>query len=170
MKTCVVSECDKPSRAKKMCVKHYSAFIKNNSSKPPCSIEGCERPCRGKQELCDAHYQRKMDGKDLNVPLREQKGWYRHSTGYIVVPAPAWYGRKPGASVMQHVLVMAEHIGRPLEPFETVHHKNGVRDDNRLENLQLWSGQHPAGARVADQIKWAKEIIERYGVDEKRFE
>jgi predicted XRE-type DNA-binding protein len=49
--------------------------------------------------------------------------------------------------VLQHRLVVARAIGRPLDPSETVHHINGVRDDNRLENLQLRQGRHGKGVR-----------------------
>lgn len=60
---------------------------------------------------------------------------------------------------------MENMLGRHLLPGEEVHHINGVRDDNREENLELWSSSHPAGQRVSDKIKWAIEILKTYSPD-----
>jgi hypothetical protein len=64
--------------------------------------------------------------------------------------------------VFEHILIMEEMLGRPLENDENVHHRNGVREDNRPENLELWVRPQPSGIRVEDAIAWAKMILERY--------
>lgn len=82
------------------------------------------------------------------------KGGRQVRRGYVFIHMPSHpscQGNKR-AYVAEHRLVMEKMIGRFLESSENVHHKNGVRDDNRPENLELWAVQQPPGQR-ATQIK-----------------
>ena len=72
------------------------------------------------------------------------------SSGYVMV-------RQEGKKILEHRLVMEQIIGRPLSKSERVHHKNGNRQDNRPENLELWVGverskKDPHGVRLVDQV------------------
>ena len=67
-----------------------------------------------------------------------------------------------GRYVFEHILVMERLLGRYMLPEESVHHRNGVKDDNRPENLELWTRPQPTRIRVTDAITWAREIPVRY--------
>ena len=81
----------------------------------------------------------------------------------MLVKAPGHPRGKRQGYVFEHILVMEEYLGRHLIPGENIHHINGQRADNRLENLELWTKPHPTGIRVEDAVRWAKEILALYG-------
>ena len=86
-------------------------------------------------------------------------GRTRHKAGYIMSRAPGHPRSGQGNYVFEHILVAEELLGRFLIDGETVHHRNGVRDDNRPENLELWTRPQPSGIRVSDAIEWARTIL-----------
>lgn len=90
------------------------------------------------------------------------QGGKRYCSGYVRLYRPDHPSADKGGYVTEHRLVMEEFLNRQLYRGETVHHKNGIRDDNRLENLELWSSNHPSGQRVQDLVAWAMEVIDRY--------
>ena len=90
------------------------------------------------------------------------KGGKIKNNGYIMLYRPNHPFRDKHNYVMEHRLVMEQMLGRYLQPGERVHHINGIKDDNRIENLELWTGNHGKGYRVEDRIKDSMEFLKVY--------
>jgi hypothetical protein len=116
-----------------------------------CSFDGCTKPhvTRG---LCSGHYQQFWLGKPL-TPLRVHNRVAKRGEGHLTQ-----HGYRvvyvDGKLVMEHRYIMEQALGRKLREFENVHHKNGRRADNRLENLELWVKSQPSGQRIEDLVRF----------------
>lgn len=123
-----------------------------------CTLDDCDKPYCA-VGYCQMHYRRfKLYGDPMikmNIGIKKDKG------GYVQVRTIPGDG-KLGKYTYEHRLVMENMIGRSLVKGETVHHKNGIRNDNRPENLELWSEAQPYGQRVEDKVAHAIEILQQY--------
>ena len=109
---------------------------------------------------------RKKHGIPLDDPFRKRKAGEGNidSSGYKTITRKGHPNKMDSKGrIREHILVMSEHLQRPLFKGENVHHKNGIRTDNRIENLELWSIQQPPGQRVSDKIEWYIEFLTRHG-------
>lgn len=127
-----------------------------NKEKKCCHVDGCSRKYFCKQ-YCAMHYGRvKTYGRtgpaEAYGVVRDEDGWTLRN-GYKTKSGP---NKK---LIYEHRQVMEDFLGRKLESFENVHHINGDRADNRVENLELWVETQPSGQRVEDLIDW---IVEQY--------
>jgi len=166
---CSVEGCERPESARGWCKAHHNRWLRHGDvrahipvqgkwSRNPdgkCSVAGCG----GKQRArgwCTFHYGRWQKYGDVRADVPRKKGTgYINKAGYRLI----WHD---GKQLMEHRVVMERILGRALLPDENVHHMNGIRLDNRPENLELWASSQPPGQRVVDLVAWAREIIDRY--------
>ncbi len=94
-------------------------------------------------------------------------GRIRDRDGYISIWEPSHPNAKKHGYVLEHRLIMSESLGRPLHPWEVVHHKNGTKDDNRIENLELFPKQTDHLGRElakAEVLKWQRAFYRAVGL------
>lgn len=91
------------------------------------------------------------------------KGGRNIKQGYVYVANPFYPKMSHTKYRYEHDVIMETYLGRRLLPQETVHHKNGIKNDNRREeNLELWSSSHPPGQKVQDKIEWCTLFLNTY--------
>jgi hypothetical protein len=91
-----------------------------------------------------------------------QIGRHIKKNGYVWISIPALANNGTKTEMLEHRYVMQQHLDRPLRKDETVHHINGNRQDNSLQNLELFCSRHGPGQRVTDKVAFAIEILRLY--------
>ena len=147
-KKCSIRGCKNNALCKTYCAKHYWRFSKTgNPLKTPkdrprgkrniCKIKGCIGVVEG-YGYCRKHYKRfKKYGNPLKTK-RPNLGTGRYTKeGYVLVRKPDWPTVRKDGYILEHRLVMEKKLSRSLKSNEIVHHKNGIRNDNREENLEV---------------------------------
>lgn len=144
------------AKIKSLCPYHYKQAWQEGEfgTGSQCKIEDCTRIGTGGFGYCRSHASRfRRHGDPLAGRAFNGEGNINNGYRWMFVD---------GHNKAEHRIVMEEYLGRSLLKTETVHHKNGDRLDNRIENLELWNSSHPYGQRVEDLVAWAKEILSFY--------
>lgn len=152
---CKIEKCSRKVRRSGLCGEHYA-----EKRGIKCKVKSCNKFSVGK-ELCSLHWQRDKAGIPLDY-VKETGKTYISSDGYVVEYMPGHIQSDKYGKVLQHRRLMSDKMGRKLNSYENIHHINGDKKDNRLENLEIWITKQPKGQRISDLIEWSKWILKEY--------
>lgn len=113
------------------------------------------------QQLCSKQCKNEWVSKVYREKHGSPEISRREKRNYIELRIPPRDG-EPVRFILEHRYVMEQQIGRRLRTEETVHHKNGDRHNNSIQNLELFSSRHGPGQRVVDKIAFAIEMLQLY--------
>jgi hypothetical protein len=120
-----------------------------------CNVDLCQRQSDARG-WCKMHWKRWRKHGDPTKIVNV--GRHVSPDGYVKIPDKSGRGR----SILEHRFVMEKNLGRHLLPTENVHHINGDRSNNNIENLEIWNTRQPKGQRIQDKIEYAIEILNQY--------
>lgn len=157
----------------KYCSRHCSGkgrMLSDDKWQVHCIQCGAPMPIQRRPKGTINH-QKKLCSTACRAAFRSERYLLKHPdvpttrrearNGYWYIYLPSKPGRPPRI-VFEHRYVMEQHIGRRLTKDETVHHVNGLKYDNRLENLELFDSRHGPGQRVVDKVAWAIQLLTDY--------
>lgn len=120
-------------------IDQFCIFCKNKMKHRRTSTNFCSEECRENEFKTNSSPIGSTVKKNGYVRIKTEEGWF-------------W----------EHRVVKEKQLGRKLYSHESIHHLNGQRDDNRIENLEIWIVSQVAGQRVCDKLNWLIDMYRLY--------